>query len=575
MTDQVDGPFSDEAVSSLRTDLKRFLEENDLDPTDCCLVGSVCLSIRDLREHGDIDVCVAPSHRDGVGEIGDLIELASNKYEHIGISDETIIYDETYHDDVEGIKIVRPEIEYSHKLYRQWEKDREDIALLDEYSQETHEWEPDLVVDDYTPSISHVATRGIRSLRRDGFKRTIEHGIEFTRRHGPLSRRSQDDYETKPTSIPARAVQSYRQAGLKKTVQRGIRLVKLADPTGLLQRYTKPRRKIKVGTLAEDELKLKYDPADFIAAQYSGAEFTRYDLVVYLLAIKEHRGDTRGGFDLYEKFEDHADVQPLGEFLDAVDEYFEQQDRPPVPIGYSSEILDPEIAACALYDSQQEVEVTVEKPDVGVKRCPIAWFESRDFTDAELAALRTEFSALLDEHGVLFEAIIWPPASDHFEEIVESLVEEERVHSCTRLTFDRETFGEFVHDLYATQTDVRWEYIEKKIERIGEEPSNILSVQIEVPDPRIRERNSHEMKEIKERYRARYNPQIAPDDPNTRRTIHATDDYAHNRETRDVLEEYEEKALSTHEIISRHKDALEEWEGMAVGERKILSYEKG
>ncbi len=157
---------------------------------------------------------------------------------------------------------------------------------------------------------------------------------------------------------------------------------------------------------------------------------------------------------------------------------------------------------------------------------------------------------LLDSHGVLFEVIVWPPANDYFEEILDSLIEEESVHSCTRLTFDRETFDEFVYDLYATQTEVRWDYIEQKIERIGGDPSEILSIQIEVPDPRIRECNSHEMKEIKERYRERYNPQIAPDDPNTRRTIHATDDYIHNRKSRDVLEAYMEKAMEIDELIS-------------------------
>ncbi len=381
MTDHADFPFSDAVLSSLRTELKEFLETNDIELEDCCIIGSVCLSIRNLREHGDIDVCVAPSSRGKFEHTKDPIELASNKYQHIGISDDSIVYDDSYHDVVDGIKIVRPEIEYSHKLYRQWDKDQRDIELLEEYRQETGDWNRELVVEDYSPSVSHVFNRGIQSVRRDGIKQTLEHGVEFTRRHGPFSRRPRSDYETKPMSIPARAIQSYQQTGLKKTLQRGVRLVKVADPTGILHQYTNFRHKIKVGTLVEEKLTLKYDAAKFIAAQYSGGEFAQCDLLVYLLAIGEYRSGGEGDFDLYEKFHRYADVRPLEEFLDVVDEYFEQQDRPPVPIGYSSEVLDPVVAACVLYEQPDQFEVTIENSAADADQYPMTWFENRDFTE--------------------------------------------------------------------------------------------------------------------------------------------------------------------------------------------------
>lgn len=550
MSEQVDSQISEEVISSLRPEFERFLETNEIDKEDCCIVGSVCLSIRNLRDHGDVDTCVAPSYRNEIDDVEDSIELASAKYEHIGISDDTIVYDRACHDVVDGIKIVRPEIEYSHKQYRQWNKDVEDIRLLDRYRETTDDWDEELVVENYTPSIGHVARRGIHSLRRDGIRETVGHGVELARRHGPFNRRSQKEYETKPIFIPARAVQSYRQDGLKKTIQRGIRLVKIADPTGLLQRYSKPRHKIKLGTLAENELTLQYPPAQFVAAQYDDDEFVRYDILVYLSAIKAHRSDEEVSTDLYETFAEYADVPSLDRFLETVDEYLESQRKPTVPIGYSSEILDAQRAACAFYEEPERINVTVENGGQNRDRYPIHWFTERDFTEEELNVLRAEFSTLLSRTGTLFEVVLWPPVSGYFDEILQSMQEEETVHSCTRLTFDQETFGEFVRDLYATQTEVRWDYIEEKIDRIGNEQSEIMSLQIEVPDPRIRERNSHEMKEIKERYRARYNPQIAPDDPNTRRVIHASDDYLHNGETRAVIDRYEEHAVDIEEQIA-------------------------
>lgn len=550
MSSQVDGALSDDVVASFRSDLNDFFEKNNLSPADCCIVGSVCLSVRELREHGDIDICVAPQYRMDIEGAADLIELASNKYEHIGISDETIIYDETYHDIIDGIKIVRPEIEYSHKLYRQWDKDCKDITLLERYKQEKNDWNEELVIDNYTPSISHTITRAVRSIRRDGMKKTFEHGVEFMHRHGPFSRRTKDKYKRKPTSVPARALQSYKQAGLRKTIQRGIRLLKITDPTGITQRYSRPRHKIKLGSLAEDKLLLKYNSAELIGCQYSRNEFVRYDLLVALAAIKEHKDGMQGGFDLYQNYSRHADTRTLEDFLDVVDDYFEHEKLPAVPIGYSSEILDIEIAACSLYNQTTETEVDIKNSATDIEQHPISWFEERDFTQDELNHLKSELSAVLNEHGVLFEVIIWPPASDHFDEIINNLVEEEIIHSCTLLRFDKKTFADFVYDLYATQIDIRWEYIDNKIDRISREPSDILSIQIELPYPRIREENSHEMKEIKERYRARYNPQIGPENPNSRQTIHAADNYVHNRKTRTVLEQYRGRALHTDEIIS-------------------------
>ncbi len=559
MSSQIDHLLSDDVVTSLLSELTDFLEKNNLSSEDCCIVGSVCLSVRELREHGDIDICIAPQYRTGTEDVVDPIELAPNKYEHIGISDETIVYDRAYHDIVGGIKIVRPEIEYSHKQYRQWDKDMEDIKLLDQYREATDDWKEEIVIENYTPSIEHVARRGVHSLRRDGIRETVNHGLELIRRHGPFSRPARSEYKKKPISTPARAVQSYRQDGLKKTIQRGIRLAKNADPTGLLQRYSNPRHKLNLGTLAENELTLQYPVAQFIAEQYDDYEFVRYDILVYLSAIKSHISGKEGGTELYETFAEYTDAPSLDLFNETVDEYLESQRKPTVPIGYSSEIIDAQRTACAFYEESERINVSVGSGGQNRDRYPLQWFTERDFTEEELNVLRTEFSTLLSRTGTLFEVVLWPPVSEYFDEILQSMQEEESVHSCARLTFEQETFGEFVRDLYATQTEVRWDYIEEKIDRIGEEPSEIMSLQIEVPDPRIRERNSHEMKEIKERYRACYNPKIAPDDPNTRRVIHASDDYLHNRETRAVIDRYEDRAVDIEERIAIDESNKYSW----------------
>lgn len=550
MTDGHTGFFSEEILNGLKESMGQFLENNGLDWSDCCIVGSVCISVRGLREHGDIDVCVAPSHRESIDAVDPPIELATNKYEHIGISDDSVVHDDRYHEVVEGLKIIRPEIEYSHKQYRQWEKDIRDIELLNQYRIQTGDWNDDIVIEDYTPSIHHLIRRGIVSFRRDGIRTTIGHGIELFRRHGPYSRRETNEYATKPISLPARAIQSYREAGVKKTLQRGIRLVQIADPTGLLQRYSNPRHKIKVGTLVENSLELQYPAPELLAAQYEDGKFARLDLVVNLACIKKYRETGEEDIDLYQTYASVSDFPSIERFIETVDEYLDHQQSPPVPIGYSSELLDVQQAACALYKNPVSIPVTVVNGTPIHEGYTDEWFREHNFADADVALIRSEFSTLLAQSGSLFEVILWPPVSEYFEEILRSMQEEYPVHSCTRYTFDQEAFGEFVRDIYATQDDVRWGYIEEKIEEIVRNPSEILVLQLEVPRPRIRERNSHEMKELKERYRARYNPLIAPDDPNTRRVIHATDDYSHNLATRAVIEAYADSAIDMKQILA-------------------------
>lgn len=481
-----EGPHRDKKLP-FRSDLEEYLESNELDREDCCVVGSVCLSVRDLRDHGDVDVCVAPHLRHDLGQPDAPLEIASNKYEHIGISDDSIIYDDKYHDLVDDIKIVRPEIEYSHKQYRRWDKDLTDIKLLEQYRDSTDDWNGELVIEDYRPDLAHIVQRGTVSLRRDGILRTFEHGIELFRRHGPFNRRSQNDYETKPVSVPARALQSYREAGLRKTIARGIRLMQLSDPTGLLQRYSKPRHKIKLGTLAENELNLKYPTADFLNAQYVEDEFARFDVILYLLAIESYRDGCTDWLNLYEKFANVGDAPSVEKFTDVVDGYFESINPPAVPIGYNSSVDDPILTACALYECPNEVEVIVASSFSSRKAYPLKWFENQGFAESNLLQLQSSFSTLLNNVGGLFEVIIWPPAQAYFDEIITTMEEEERLHSCTRKSFDSDTFSDFVREIYGTQSEVRWDYIDRKIDSISRDPSEILAIQLEIPHPRIRE----------------------------------------------------------------------------------------
>jgi hypothetical protein len=517
--------------------LEVLIDRYDLSTEELCLVGSASLAAVGLRENGDLDVCFAPSVRDRIDvDAFEGIESAPNKYEHIGISDAALLSDDRYHDIVEGYKIIRPEIEYSHKSVRQWEKDIEDIELLDAYKARTDSWDPTLEVDDYTPGVSDLVRRGVQSLREDGLLTTVGHGITHLRWHGPLPR-SGSDYRGQPTTIPGKAVRSLRQDGVRTTLGRGVRLIKLQEPTGLLDRYSGFRRKTKLGTLIDRELELQYPTAKLLAKQYDGETFTRMDLVVRLLAVDA----LRDGADVpavVSEFEDRTGTT----LRDDIDRCLSTRSDEPVAVGYDSSILDADALACTLDLTPESVPVTIQS---GTTRgtCSREWFESAGFSVDHRQQIDTRFSELLYQSNALFPFMLWPPAQQYREEILSQLRAEKRVHFTTTVQLSEDAFESFIWALYESQADLDPKHIETKLDSMAAYEKVVTVGGVEVPNPRIREGFSNEMIQMKERVREAFTPRLDPDTPEANLLIHAADNYDHNEETWEIVRQYTETDL--------------------------------
>lgn len=517
--------------------LEVLIDRYDLSAEEFCLVGSASLAAVDLRENGDLDVCFAPSIRAEI-DLGEFegIESAPNKYEHIGISDDDLLSNDRYHDIVEGYKILRPEIEYSHKKVRQWDKDIEDIDLLEAYKARTDSWDPTLEVDDYTPGVGELVRRGMQSLRENGLLTTVGHGITQLRWHGPLPR-GQSDYSGQPTTIPGKAVRSVRQDGVRTTLGRGVRLVKLTEPTGLLNRYSGFRRKVKLGTLVDRELELQYPTAKLLAKQYDGETFTRMDLVVRLLAADA----LQTGDDVPAVVSEFADK--TGSTLRTnIEQNLERRGDEPVAVGYDSSILDADALACGLARTPESVPVTIQSGTTQ-GACSREWFESAGFSVDQRQQIETRFAELLYQSNALFPFMLWPPAQQYREEILSKLQAEKRVHFTTTLQLSEDAFESFIWALYESQDDLDPKHIETKLDCMAPYEKVVTVGGVEVPNPRIREGFSNEMIKMKERVRETFTPRLDPDTPEANLLIHAADNYGHNEETWEIVRQYADVEL--------------------------------
>jgi len=518
-------------------ELESLIEEHNLQKSELCLVGSAAFAVREIRVNSDLDICFS----DTVVNLSDLnfpseLEKAPNKYEHLGLSDYDLLINPRYHDIIDGYKIVRPEIEYVHKKRREWDKDKEDIRLLEQYREETDHWDYELEAEltAYSPGLTHLVNRGYSSLKRAGVRKTLGHGIQYLHWHGPLPRRS-PSYSGQPTTIPGKARKSIRQDGLKKTLARGIRLIKLKEPTGLLDKYTRLRHKAKLATLAERKLDLQYPTPALLTEQYEGDTFSRMDLVVRLLAAEAIvAGDSLP--TVVETFENETGEYVHEDVAARLAEHDDAQARPTVPIDYDSSLLDANALAAwvARRSSAPAVSVGSGTLTSGYDRM---WFASKDFTEEELEMVDARFTQLLYETGTLFPFILWPPAQDYADDIVDHLREEKQVHFTQEISFDEDAFETFVWELYESQADLNMNHIEAKIEAMDDYEKTVLVGAVEVPDPRIREGFSNEMIQMKERVREQFTPKILTENPSANLLIHATDNYEHSHETWNILEE--------------------------------------
>jgi len=135
--------------------LDAFIQKNDLKKRDFCFVGSSILAEKDLRNNGDIDIAIIPSKRSKIDieSLSQDLSIAKERYSWMEITDKDLIENEKLHYEVEGYKFARPELVYSYKKRRKWEKDEIDKELIEEslIQNNSFNWDWDLFNYEYYP----------------------------------------------------------------------------------------------------------------------------------------------------------------------------------------------------------------------------------------------------------------------------------------------------------------------------------------------------------------------------------------------------------------------------------------
>lgn len=466
-----------------RQALERWIDSNEIDPDDVCMIGSMSMSIRGIRRHHDIDLIVSETVRDTVSEqsLPDGIGITDGRYEPVGLSDEEVLFDARYHDVVDGLKVVRPELTLAFKRYRLFPKDADDIELLEQYREETEDWNADIVPE--TGAGASIVSRGVQSLRNDGLAVTgIKTAGYLQRRYPPIAKLR----ETIPTTQCAMLASRF---------------------SGRNESWT---------------------PQEVLTAQYNGLEFDRMDMITCYHLLTG--GSTSQVEHVVEFLLSPKERQLVADFRSKARKI---TDDTVVSLNHNQSIINPVEAAALLREDPLDVPVGVKLRPTSSR--PISSLEQRECPRDEITTLRRRRDELFERFGLYFYAMLWPPSQSLHSEIETALDAQPTINVVDSNQYDVDDLSTFVHAIYDAQAkDTSREKIDEKIERMNAFNPTVRVLTIELPNPKIRDGISLEMETIKNDIRNEFIANLSEEYYYS--ILHVTDNYADNRRTQDVLE---------------------------------------
>lgn len=485
----------------------KTLGEIGADSSDVIFVGGTVLEVLGLRQAGDIDVIVRSEVREksnfpdlsdgGRGlfaalNVGQEIQILSNPYRASGISDDQCFDDRLFFE-VQGlsgsnIKVALPELEFGKKLFSARVKDQNDIFLLQHWAARETSFRWDLI----DPIQLKLNKKGLKT------RETV------SRRFMKITGR------------------------VKHIMLRFVR-----NPRSLVSAFRRRLEAMGANRIFRpNQLSLsKMDLGTVLQMQFAGGVFRRYDVLLRLhtaeqwaSTLSSERGILEGLSNTDNKqrvFGPYGRMQMLRTGVDtslnfvklmhSVDVRGFANDRHPITLSPSGALLDGSHRfSLALREGLDDIPVTFSWEANTARDYSRGWFEQRGFDNDLLVSLDYRLEELLVSTGAAFQLIVWPPAYDFIDEILDSLNEEFRVLSVSRHQ-EIGIFPDLVRKIYDCDDIEAWK-IEKKIHSMlqGNSPTELTSASFLVEDPGYRRKVrsggflSHRMAQLKEEIRAKY-----------------------------------------------------------------------
>ena len=497
---------------------------------DICLVGSSVLRILNIgnRNNRDVDLLLQPAVMErliseyqlnmsdnGALQLDDKIEAHQDRFKFMGLSDEAI-FEKRLYKTVEGYRILRPEILFCYKLLRRSREDTIDLKALNLYASTSSDWDWQIVWELRSLLVSTVGTTQAvegDSTIHENVQHMIHRGIRLVH---------------KVVRDPIWAIQALDRRVRHRTVEK--KEVLTAAPTLSLQ----------------SQLVVRMPTGALFGNQFQAGAFARYDVLLRYLTVKSIAEGDDNYKSLYLRMQHgRVGVEIYSELCDLVASFQTKGFLPyyPIPIKEEGLLVDgAHRLACALYFGVEETPVAIlptrERIDYGRP-----WFEEHGFPETLLTDLDNTRNMLFEKYGVWFPLLLWPPASQWFDEIAQKVRARFTVRREEEL-FLPHSFAEFVRQVYAVDDIETWK-VELKLHAMREYEPRVRIMLLEVPDPQFRQKTEPRSylsvvgESLKQWLRSEYNARV----PDYFYDIicHISDNHRHNQRIVEIIREVKER----------------------------------
>ena len=428
-------------------ELEEYLKNNNIQREKVCLVGSATLSLLGIRNHDDIDIIIHSSIKSTLLPHR-FIDPVNSPWSRL-YTDDQIIENSVYHITYNGYKFVIPELIYHRKIWHNRLKDINDIYDLNDYSKVNENWDWNLL-NNKLPKKSRLHRFIFRIKRKKSHLENIFRDYLI------------NDYSLHPDCFQM-------------------------IPTNFL-----------------------------LSKQIADHEFNRFDLIVRYLAIDSFFGESLN-FELYQKMQDKRKgslfKDPWKRFRYLINSFnnYGYDHNYPIILNNDLHIVDgAHRLACALYFNIPFVPVRINKR-LSYCRYGLNWFKENDFSFNEVVLLKDHKDVLFLERNLYFKVILWPPASDYFNDIEKDISDQFQILESTNYNNIKD-FDEFTRALYKIDDIKDWK-VSMKIKGFAnyQKDIRILNILIAEPDFRRKENGSYiskRVEKLKSEIREKYSVKI-------------------------------------------------------------------
>lgn len=265
--------------------------------------------------------------------------------------------------------------------------------------------------------------------------------------------------------------------------------------------------------------KAKMSVLDLVTYQSDGKEFLRFDMVVRYLAIKDYYKELTAnvsGWEMYRKMQnirqhDGYAEQSETKFNELIQSYEKGYKRNSyVRVNKNLQLMDgSHRLALHLYHGIRQISVMIVDADVQVKDYSIEWFYQNGFTNEEISLIKKTAKEILDNCQIKFTGIIWAPAIEHKDEVLEDLALFGQISGVKQYEFSKVRYENIVRSLYAIDDIEAWK-IDKKLEYMKDYPKELISFHIIFENPGFRLKQatnlplSKQVERVKRNIRSKY-----------------------------------------------------------------------